>query len=178
MEILKGYDGDMLFENLELIRTVEAGGGSVIAVPSLYVRRVPPSTGRFLEQRVRQAYEDFALPVRMACWLAVPPMSIAAVAAGRGKAVARAAAATVAGALLSTVVTPGVDHVVTGRGIILSCHDEIALRQVRVDRTTASVDLHHDLVHRSPVSFGDATQDRLLGPLSIDLQQIHVLDGV
>lgn len=96
MEILKGYDGEMLFENLELIRTVEAGGGSVIAVPSLYVRRVPPSTGRFLEQRVRHAYEDFALPLRMACWLAVPPVSIAAVAAGRGKALAQAAAATVA----------------------------------------------------------------------------------
>jgi hypothetical protein len=96
VEILKGYDGEMLFENLELIRTVEAGGGSVIAVPSLYVRRVPPSTGRFLEQRVRHAYEDFALPLRMACWLAVPPVSIAAVAAGRSNALARAAAATVA----------------------------------------------------------------------------------
>lgn len=96
MEILKGYDGEMLFENLELIRTVEAGGGSVVTVPSLYVRRVPPSTGRFLEQRVRHAYEDFAMPLRMASWLAVPPVSIAAVASGRGKAVAQAAAATVA----------------------------------------------------------------------------------
>lgn len=67
------YDGDVLFENLELMRTVRAHGGSVISPLDLYVARVPPSAGHFWGQRTRQAYDDFALPLRMALWLAVLP---------------------------------------------------------------------------------------------------------
>jgi hypothetical protein len=68
-----GYDGDVIFENLELMRTIRAAGGSVISPLDLYVARTPPSTGHFLSQRVRQAYDDFAIPGRMATWLAVLP---------------------------------------------------------------------------------------------------------
>jgi hypothetical protein len=68
------YDGDVLFENLELIRTVRAHGGSTVAPLDLYVARVPPSAAHFWGQRTRQAYDDFALPVRMALWLAVVPL--------------------------------------------------------------------------------------------------------
>jgi Glycosyltransferase like family 2 len=68
------YDGDVLFENLELIRTVRAHGGSVVSPLDLYVARVPPSAGHFWGQRTRQAYDDFALPLRMALWLAIVPL--------------------------------------------------------------------------------------------------------
>jgi hypothetical protein len=68
------YDGDVLFENLELIRTVRAHGGSVASPLDLYVARVPPSSAHFWGQRTRQAYDDFALPLRMALWLAVVPL--------------------------------------------------------------------------------------------------------
>lgn len=68
------YDGDVLFENLELIRTVRAHGGSVASPLDLYVARVPPSAAHFWGQRTRQAYDDFALPLRMALWLAVLPL--------------------------------------------------------------------------------------------------------
>jgi hypothetical protein len=68
------YDGDVLFENLELMRTVRAHGGSVASPLDLYVARVPPSAGHFWGQRTRQAYDDFALPARMALWLAVVPL--------------------------------------------------------------------------------------------------------
>jgi hypothetical protein len=68
------YDGDVLFENLELIRTVRAHGGSVASPLDLYVARVPPSAAHFWGQRTRQAYDDFALPARMALWLAVVPL--------------------------------------------------------------------------------------------------------
>ncbi|HET7589505.1 MAG TPA: glycosyltransferase family 2 protein [Solirubrobacterales bacterium] len=68
------YDGDVLFENLELIRTVRAHGGSVASPLDLYVARVPPSASHFWGQRTRQAYDDFALPLRMALWLAVLPL--------------------------------------------------------------------------------------------------------
>ncbi len=68
-----GYDGDCLFENLELIRTVQAVGGEVLSPLDFYVRRLPPPAGHFWSQRVRQAYDDFALPARMAAELAVVP---------------------------------------------------------------------------------------------------------
>jgi hypothetical protein len=68
------YDGDVLFENLELIRTVRAHGGSTVAPLDLYVARVPPAAAHFWGQRTRQAYDDFALPLRMALWLAVVPL--------------------------------------------------------------------------------------------------------
>jgi hypothetical protein len=91
-----GYDGDVLFENLELIRTVGAAGGSEVAPLDLYVRRLPPSSRHFYGQRVRQAYDDFALPLRMGLWLLIlpgllfaalrrrplPPLAAAAIAVG------------------------------------------------------------------------------------------------
>jgi hypothetical protein len=68
-----GYDGDVIFENLELMRTLRAAGGVVLSPRDLYVPRRPPSTRHFLSQRVRQAYDDFAIPPRMAAWLSVLP---------------------------------------------------------------------------------------------------------
>jgi hypothetical protein len=74
-----GYDGDVLFENLELIRTVRAGGGVEAGPADLYVRRLPPDAGRFWSQRIRQAYDDLAQPVRMTAFLAVLPAVVLAV---------------------------------------------------------------------------------------------------
>lgn len=69
-----GYDGNALFENLELLRTVRAAGGTVHSIPDLFVRRLPPSTRHFLGQRVRQAYDSFAQPPRLAAELAILPI--------------------------------------------------------------------------------------------------------
>lgn len=71
-----GYDGNVLFENLELIRTFERHGGRVESALDLYVERLPPTASRFFSQRVRQAYDDFALPPRMTVWLAVVPITL------------------------------------------------------------------------------------------------------
>lgn len=69
-----GYDGDVLFENLELMRTVSAAGGRVVTALDCFVRRRPPSTAHFLRQRVRHAYDEFARPVRMGVWLCLFPV--------------------------------------------------------------------------------------------------------
>jgi hypothetical protein len=90
-----GYDGNVIFENLELIRSVQANGGSTISPLDLYVRRHPPSTSHFWGQRTRQAYDDFALPPRMACWLAVVPLLLTMILKRR----------PAAGALLATALT-------------------------------------------------------------------------
>jgi hypothetical protein len=72
-----GYDGDALFENLELMRTIRATGGRVKTPLDLYVARRPPSTAHFRGQRVRQAYDDFAIPARLGFFLAVLPLAAA-----------------------------------------------------------------------------------------------------
>jgi len=69
-----GYDGDVLFENLELSRTLRAAGRRERIVPDLYVGRLPPTTDHFLGQRVRQAYDDLAQPLRLAVEAALGPV--------------------------------------------------------------------------------------------------------
>ena len=86
----------MIFENLELMRTIRAAGGTVLSPLDLYVARRPPSSEHFLSQRVRQAYDDFAIPARMATWLAVLPALAGALARGNRRGVAATVAGSVA----------------------------------------------------------------------------------
>jgi hypothetical protein len=74
-----GYDGDVLFENLELIRTVVAAGGVAVNADGIGVARRPPAVRHFLRQRVRQAYDDFAQPARLIAELAVLPLALLSV---------------------------------------------------------------------------------------------------
>jgi hypothetical protein len=78
-----GYAGDVLFENLELVRTVRAAGGREIVLLDLYVRRLPPNARHFWSQRVRQAYDEWARPLRFLVALAVLPLVLTGIARGR-----------------------------------------------------------------------------------------------
>jgi hypothetical protein len=68
-----GYDGDVMFENLELVRTVIAAGGREELARDVLVRRLPPRTSQFAGQRVRQAYDEFARPMRLLLQLCLLP---------------------------------------------------------------------------------------------------------
>ncbi len=68
-----GYSGEVLFENLEMVRTVRAAGGSEAVPLDLYVARRPPPARHFFSQRVRQAYDEWARPGRFAAQLALAP---------------------------------------------------------------------------------------------------------
>ena len=70
---LGGYDGDVLFENLELMRTIQAGGGKVLYKPDLFVERLPPTAMHFWSQRVRQAYDDYAQPLKLTFFFLLLP---------------------------------------------------------------------------------------------------------
>jgi len=72
-----GYRADVLFENLELERTVLAAGGTARARPDLFVARRPPSLRHFLSQRVRQAYDSTAQPPRLVVEAAILPTAVA-----------------------------------------------------------------------------------------------------
>jgi hypothetical protein len=67
------YDGDVLFENLELMRTLRANGARLVTAPDAFVRRLPPDFRHFAGQRVRQAYDSLAQPPRLATELALLP---------------------------------------------------------------------------------------------------------
>lgn len=71
--LVRYYDGDVLFENLELCRTVKAAGGLQAVPLDLYVRRLPPTARHFWSQRVRQAYDEFARPPLLVAQLALVP---------------------------------------------------------------------------------------------------------
>jgi hypothetical protein len=90
-----GYRTDVLFENLELERTIAAGGGRVHVPLDLVVTRRPPTLRHFLGQRVRQAYDDFAQPRRLAVELALLPAIAVAALLGARRWLAAALAATV-----------------------------------------------------------------------------------
>jgi hypothetical protein len=92
LERAGGYDGTALFENLELVRTVEASGGTERVALDLLVARLPPTTRHFLGQRVRQAYDEWARPRYLVAELALLPLVVLG---GR-----RAAAGVVAASVL------------------------------------------------------------------------------
>ena len=79
----RGYCGAVLFENLELIRTL--GGTRVRRPPRPQHLRgpPPPSLRHFYGQRVRQAYDSFAQPGRLAAELALLPLVVAGTARTR-----------------------------------------------------------------------------------------------
>jgi hypothetical protein len=73
-----GWDRDVMFENLELVRTVRAAGGRVADAPEILVLRRPPDVQHFWKQRVRQAYDDLAQPWRLATALSTLPAALVA----------------------------------------------------------------------------------------------------
>lgn len=91
-----GYDGSVMFENLELVRTVLAAGGNEQVLLDAYVLRHPSSTQHFWSQRVRQAYDEMARPGRLAVQLAVVPATIILIRKGRWQVLAAGVAAIAA----------------------------------------------------------------------------------
>jgi hypothetical protein len=73
-----GYDGRAMFENLELVRTVLAAGGTEAVLLDVFVARRPSTTRHFWSQRVRQAYDELARPERLAVQLTVLPLAVLA----------------------------------------------------------------------------------------------------
>jgi len=78
-----GYDGAVLFENLEMVRTARVHGGLEHHAHDVYVRRIPPDSSQFWQQRVRQAYDELAQPARLVTFLAVWPAVLTTLATRR-----------------------------------------------------------------------------------------------
>jgi hypothetical protein len=68
------YDGDVLFDNEEIIRHFARAGATVNYATNLFVRKRPPCFRKWIEQRPRQAYEDFGLRMKTAFFFSLPPL--------------------------------------------------------------------------------------------------------
>ena len=80
------YDGDVLFDNEEIIRHFICEGLSINYANDLFVRKNAPPFRKWLEQRARQAYEDFPLRVKTIIFASVLPLALLAWALGGFKA--------------------------------------------------------------------------------------------
>jgi hypothetical protein len=61
------YDGDVLFDNEEIIRHFARFGASIITRSISSCRKRPPTLRKWKEQRPRQAYEDFGSRAKTRC---------------------------------------------------------------------------------------------------------------
>jgi len=82
------YDGDVLFDNEEIIRHFASEGARINYATSLFVRKRPPTFQKWIEQRPRQAYEDFGLRAKTALFFILLPLAILVAFAAGAKGIA------------------------------------------------------------------------------------------
>lgn len=71
------YDGDVLFDNEEIVRHFTVNGADVCFALDLFVLKRPPIFRKWLEQRPRQAYEDFVMRAKTSFFMSLLPAIIA-----------------------------------------------------------------------------------------------------
>jgi hypothetical protein len=152
-----GYDGDVIFENLELMRTIRAAGGRVHAPLDLYVPRRPPSAEHFISQRVRQAYDDFAIPARMAVWLAILPALGGAMARGRRR--------EVLGGAVASVALAEVGRRRAGGTRVFPASSSILAPLWLIERGVCSWLAVRDRLRRGGIPYGDGVVPRAASPM-------------
>ena len=96
------YDGDVLFDNEEIVRHFALQGADVLCATDFFVLKRPPTFEKWLEQRPRQAYEDFVMRAKTALFASLVPAALAlAVFAGAAAALAFAALVSLASLLVA-----------------------------------------------------------------------------
>ncbi|HEX8282901.1 MAG TPA: glycosyltransferase family 2 protein [Pyrinomonadaceae bacterium] len=71
------YDGDVLFDNEEIVRHFALCGADVLCATDFFVLKRPPTFHKWLEQRPRQAYEDFVMRAKTALFASLVPLALA-----------------------------------------------------------------------------------------------------
>lgn len=66
------YDGDVLFDNEEIVRHFRAHRASICYARDFFILKRPPGLRKWIEQRPRQAYEDFVMRAKTAFFAALP----------------------------------------------------------------------------------------------------------
>jgi hypothetical protein len=71
------YDGDVLFDNEEIVRHFALSGASVCYARDFFILKRPPTFRKWIEQRPRQAYEDFVMRAKTALFMSLLPLFVA-----------------------------------------------------------------------------------------------------
>jgi hypothetical protein len=71
------YDGDVLFDNEEIVRHFVLHHATINYALDFCILKRPPTFAKWLEQRPRQAYEDFVMRVKTAAFVSVLPLTLA-----------------------------------------------------------------------------------------------------
>lgn len=71
------YDGDVLFDNEEIVRHFVLQGADVCFALDFFIRKRPPTFQKWMEQRPRQAYEDFVMRAKTAVFMSLLPVLVA-----------------------------------------------------------------------------------------------------
>lgn len=71
------FDGDVLFDNEEIVRHFALNGADVVCATDFFILKRPPTFAKWLEQRPRQAYEDFVMRAKTALFAALIPSALA-----------------------------------------------------------------------------------------------------
>ena len=94
------YDGDVLFDNEEMIRHFARRGLKIDHQIDLFIRKNPPPFRKWLEQRPRQAYEDFGLRGKTLFFATLLPLAVFLAFAGQGQALMFLAIVLAVGSIL------------------------------------------------------------------------------
>ena len=70
------YDGDVLFDNEEIVRHFALNGVVIKYALDFFIHKRPPTFTKWLEQRPRQAYEDFVMRAKTAAFLSLLPLTL------------------------------------------------------------------------------------------------------
>jgi hypothetical protein len=71
------YDGDVLFDNEEIIRHFARASAHICYANDFFIGKRPPKLRKWLEQRPRQAYEDFGLHFKTILFSSFLPFAVA-----------------------------------------------------------------------------------------------------
>ncbi|HVF55341.1 MAG TPA: hypothetical protein VM934_04275 [Pyrinomonadaceae bacterium] len=71
------YDGDVLFDNEEIVRHFLLQGADVCYALDFFVLKRPPTFHKWMEQRPRQAYEDFVMRAKTVLFMSLVPATLA-----------------------------------------------------------------------------------------------------
>lgn len=96
------YDGDVLFDNEEIVRHFALSGADVLCATDFFVLKRPPTLPKWMEQRPRQAYEDFVMRAKTVLFASLIPAALAlGLFAGVGALVAFVALVSLASVLVA-----------------------------------------------------------------------------
>lgn len=66
------YDGDVLFDNEEIVRHFRIKGARIKYARDFFLLKLPPTVEKWVEQRPRQAYEDFVMRAKTLFFASLP----------------------------------------------------------------------------------------------------------